>query len=64
MLSFDESRPGVSILAAVVARSPIRVRAQRAIRPDLPAGFDIVDVTILEWIAAESRPVRPRRPLH
>ena len=63
MLSFDQSRPGVSIIAAVVARSPIPVR-QRAIRPDLPAGFDIVDVTILEWIAAESRPLRPRRPLH
>ena len=63
MGSFDQSRPGVSIIAAVVARSPIRVR-QRAIRPDLPAGFDVVDIAILEWIAAESRPVRPRRPLH
>jgi hypothetical protein len=45
-------------------RSPIRVTAQRAIRPDLPAGFDDVDVAILEWIAAESLPARRRHPLH
>jgi hypothetical protein len=64
VLSFEGSKPDLSTIAAVVARSPIRVRAQHANRPDLPAGFDDVDVAILEWIAAESRPVSLRRPLH
>jgi hypothetical protein len=48
----------------VVARSPICVTAQRANRPDLPASFEDVDVKVLEWIAAESRPARRQRPLH
>jgi hypothetical protein len=64
VLSFDESRPDISTIAAIVARSPIRVRARRANRPDLPAGFDDEDVAILEWIADEIRPASLRRPLH
>jgi len=41
-------------LAAVIARSQIvvadRTRSQR-----LPAGFDHIDVAILDWIASEGR---------
>jgi hypothetical protein len=64
VLFFEESRPDLSTIAAVVARSAIRVQAQRANRPGLPAGFDDVDVAILEWIADESRPASRQRPLH
>jgi hypothetical protein len=64
VLSFGESRTLLSTIVAVVARSPIRVTAQRANRADLPTGFDDVDLAILEWIAAESRPVRLRPSLH
>jgi hypothetical protein len=64
VLFFEESRPDLSTIAAVVARSPIHVRAQHANRPDLPAGFYDMDVAILEWIADESRPASLRRPLH
>jgi hypothetical protein len=41
-------------LAAAMACSQIVV-ARRRSRRRLPAGFDAVDVAILEWIAAESR---------
>jgi hypothetical protein len=42
----------LEILIAAIARSPIVV-AQPAAR--FPAGFDEVDVAILDWIAAEGR---------
>lgn len=41
-------------LAAVIARSQIVV-ADRTSSRWLPAGFDSVDVAILDWIAAEGR---------
>jgi hypothetical protein len=47
--------PDLGTLAAVIARSPIVVAAQRPNIPHLPAGFDEADVAILEWIAAEAR---------
>jgi hypothetical protein len=64
VLSFGESRTLLSTIVAIVLRSPIRVTAQRAGRADLPAVFDDLDLAILEWIAAESQPVRLRPPLH
>jgi hypothetical protein len=41
-------------LAAVIARSQIVVAGRTPCRR-LPAGFDEVDVAILDWIAAEGR---------
>jgi hypothetical protein len=64
VLSFGESKPGLSAIVAVLARWPIRVTAQPPVRPDLPAGFDDVDAAILEWIVTESRRERLRPPLH
>jgi hypothetical protein len=55
-----EQRPDVETLAAVVARSEIvvaRVVAQLAARRRLPAGFEEVDLAILDWIAREGRRV-------
>jgi hypothetical protein len=55
-----EQRPDVETLAAVIARSEIvvaRVVAQPAARRRLPAGFDEVDLAILDWIAREGRRV-------
>jgi hypothetical protein len=49
-------RSDLEALAAVIARSPIVVaRVVARLQPDrrLPAGFEDVDVAILEWIAAE-----------
>lgn len=43
-------------LAAVIARSQICVTAGNKSRPSqLPAGFDAVDVAILDWIVAQVR---------
>jgi hypothetical protein len=64
VLSFGETKPGLSAIAAVVARSPIRVTARRPVPQDLPVGFDAADITILEWIAAESVRGRQRPFLH
>jgi len=44
----------LATLAALIARSPIVV-AHRTRCRRLPAGFDDVDVAILDWIAAEAR---------
>ncbi|MGA7786562.1 MAG: hypothetical protein WCA56_00205 [Xanthobacteraceae bacterium] len=41
-------------LAAMIVRSQIVV-ARPLVRRSLPAGFDEVDVAILDWIAAEGR---------
>ena len=57
---FPEQRPDVETLAAVIARSEIvvaRVVAQLAVRRRLPAGFEEVDIAILDWIAREGRRV-------
>ena len=47
-------------LMATIARSPIVVRRPAV---PLPAGFDEVDVAILNWIAAEARQLRSRAAL-
>ncbi len=44
-----------SLLAAVVAHSQIVVPQPVRAVPLLPAGFDEVDIAILDWIAAEGR---------
>jgi hypothetical protein len=49
-MAFD--RPDVETLAAVIAHSQIVVAATRR---RLPAGFDEVDIAILDWIITESR---------
>jgi hypothetical protein len=50
----DQDRFTLETLATAIARSPIVVAPPLA---PLPAGFDAVDVAILEWIAAEGRPL-------
>jgi hypothetical protein len=50
----NQHRLEPATLAAVIAHSQIVVpRRESATR--LPAGFDAVDVAILDWIAAEGR---------
>jgi hypothetical protein len=55
MIVAAHDHPDVATLAAVIACSQIIV-AQASRR--LPAGYDDVDVAILEWIAAEGRRAR------
>jgi hypothetical protein len=50
--SMDQDQPTVEMLVAAIARSPIVV-ARPPLR--LPAGFEDIDVAILDWIAAEAR---------
>jgi len=50
----DESTK-VAVLTAVIARSQIMRAPSLGRAPRLPDSFDDVDVTILEWIAAEGR---------
>lgn len=45
----------LATLAAVIAQSPIIVRQPAMPARPLPAGFEAVDLAILEWIAAEGR---------
>jgi len=54
----DEFHPEISAIVALIASSPIRVAKPHAARHNLPAKYDDVDIAILEWIAAESRPSR------
>ncbi len=52
----DEQRADIETLKALIACSPIVVRRRKvACLPQLPADFDLVDASILEWIAAEGR---------
>ena len=51
MIETGHDRPEVATLTAVIAHSQIVV-AETA---KLPAGYDNVDIAILEWIAAEGR---------
>ncbi len=46
------ARSDVDTLAAVIAHSQIVVAAPHK---RLPAGFDEVDIAILDWIVAETR---------
>jgi hypothetical protein len=57
----DQALGTVATLVAMIARSPIRLTAParplrcRLDEARLPAGFEEVDVAILDWIAAEAR---------
>jgi hypothetical protein len=53
----DEFHPELTALIAIMARSTIRITRPRVDRHDFPAEFDDVDIAILKWIAAESRPL-------
>lgn len=53
--------PDLETLAALISRSQIIVAAVPSAGRPLPAGFDEIDIVILEWIAAEGR--RCRRQL-
>ena len=55
----SQVRPDLSVISAVIAHSPIVVVLPAAIAQHLPAGFNDVDIAILEWIAAESRRLAP-----
>ena len=57
MMSLAEDNDPIApaTLAAVIAHSQIIVAAPAAPARQLPAGFDAVDVAILDWIAAEGR---------
>jgi|HubBroStandDraft_4_1064222.scaffolds.fasta_scaffold602293_2 hypothetical protein len=51
--------PDIATLAAMIAHSQIVVREPPRVEFDyLPAGFDEVDVFVLDWIAAEARRAR------
>ena len=54
-LGKDHQYPNVETLAAVIAHSQIVVGAPGQTAPRLPAGFDDVDLAVLDWIAAEGR---------
>jgi hypothetical protein len=51
----EEDRAGVEEVVSAIARSPIVVPRPAML---LPAGFDAIDVAILNWIAAEARQLR------
>jgi hypothetical protein len=56
-LAMDQDRSMLEMLAAAITRSPIVVA-----RPPtrLPAGFEDIDVAILDWIVAEAQRIRRR----
>jgi hypothetical protein len=54
-LGRDQHYPNVETLAVVIAHSQIVVEQPRRPAPRLPAGFDDVDLAVLDWIAAEGR---------
>jgi hypothetical protein len=56
--STDHDRAWIEAIAAAIARSPIVVPRPATL---LPAGFDEVDLAILNWIAAEARQLRGLR---
>ena len=51
----DHDRADLEALALAIARSPIVVPRPATL---LPAGFDEIDLAILNWIAAEARQLR------
>ena len=54
-LSIDQDHLILEAIAALIARSPIVVAQLGKSAARLPAGFDDVDVAVLDWIAAEGR---------
>ncbi|HML08812.1 MAG TPA: hypothetical protein VK430_11895 [Xanthobacteraceae bacterium] len=56
----EQEYPSLQTLAAVIARSQIVVAEPAKPGPCFPAGFDDVDLAILDWIAAEARRLRRR----
>jgi hypothetical protein len=52
--------PDLATLRAMIAHSQICVPSPAGGARPLPAGFDAVDIAILEWIAAEGRRDRRR----
>lgn len=63
-LGKDQHYPTVETLAAVIAHSQIIFAQLRRSQSRLPAGFDDVDIAVLDWIAAEGRRLgRSLRPI-
>lgn len=63
-LGKDQHYPTVETLAAVIAHSQIIFAQLRRSPSRLPAGFDDVDIAVLDWIAAEGRRLgRSLRPI-
>jgi len=56
-LSRDQDSLAFEILATMVTHSQIVVAQPAKPAPHFPAGFDEVDIAILDWIAAEGRRV-------
>lgn len=56
-LSRDQNGLALETLAAIIAHSQIVVAQQAKSAPRFPAGYDEVDVSILDWIAGEGRRV-------
>jgi hypothetical protein len=57
-MASTEQHPDLEALVDAIARSQIvvaRILARPAAHRRLPAGFEEVDVAILDWIAAEGR---------
>jgi hypothetical protein len=54
-LSTDHDHLVLEAIAALIARSPIVVAQPVKSVARLPAGFDDVDVAVLDWIADEGR---------
>jgi hypothetical protein len=52
MQLIDQEYPTLEALVAAIEHSPIVVARTAT---SLPAGFDDVDVAVLDWIAAEGR---------
>jgi hypothetical protein len=55
--------PDIATLAAMIAHSQIVVQAPPRCSEYLPAGYEEIDVLILDWIAAEGRQVGDRLAL-
>jgi hypothetical protein len=66
MASLAGRRAHLGLIAELIGRSPImatrllpHAAARRRRSPDLPAGYEAVDLFILDWLAAEA--LRTRR---
>jgi hypothetical protein len=61
MASLARGRIHLGLIAELIGRSPIMAAgllpraARRRGSPDLPAGYEAVDLFILDWLAAEGR---------